>query len=74
MYKEICTTEYTRLSDAMRDAERIESAHKRVASSSKSPSKGKSPGNSGNSNPVPLEIGNIQIKKLTPEERDLCMN
>ena len=73
IFKEICTVEYTKLSDAMCDAERIESAHKRVPSSSKSSNKGNTGGNTGNTNPVPMEIGNIQIKKLTPEEREKCM-
>ena len=73
IFKELCTVEYSRLSDAMRDAERIESAHKRVPSSNKGNNKGNNNGSNGNTNPVPMEIGNIQIKKLTPEEREKCM-
>ena len=69
IWKELCTKEYTRLADAMRDAERVESAHKRVT-----PPKGpKNNSGQGNSNPVPMELGNVQIKKLTKEEREKCM-
>ena len=70
IWKELCTKEYTKLSDAMRDAERVESAHKRVAN----PSKGnKNNPSSGTTNPVPMELGNVQLQKLTPEERQKCM-
>ena len=75
IFKELCTVEYSRLSDAMRDAERIESAHRRVPSSSKGNTKGNNNGNggNGNANPVPMELGNVQLGKLTPEERQKCM-
>ena len=51
----------------MRDAERVEAAHKRLGTSSKSVMKPKNEG------PTPMEIGNVQLKKLTQEERDRCM-
>ena len=70
IWRELCTKEYTRLSDAMKDAERIESAHSRVNTSNKSYTK-KSIGN--DPKPVPMEIGNIELKKLSQEERQRCM-
>ena len=76
IFKELCTTDYARLSDAMRDAERIESAHRRVQSSGKTNTRGNNQGgSSGNtaSNPAPMELGNVQLKKLTAEERQKCM-
>ena len=73
IWKELCTREYTSLNDAMRDAERVESAHKRI---------GKPAGNRRNDKgdtiirktdgPVPMELGNFELKKLTPAERELC--
>ena len=76
IFKEICTREYEKLADAMRDAERVESAYKRVS--------GKQPGkhmkdfkNNEKEKPVPMDIGNIQeaprIPKLTPQERERCI-
>lgn len=72
IWKELCTNEYDKLADAMRDAERVEAAHKRAG-----PPRG--PGKGGASQPpVPMDIGNVQvgvttIKKLTPAEREKCM-
>ena len=73
IYRDLCTNEYTRLSDAMKDAERIESAYKRTGNSTKA---GRSSRNSEASKPIPMEIGNIQNRKpqkLTPEERERCI-
>ena len=70
IWKELCTREYTRLSDAMRDAERVESAHRRLGKPSKPGDKPRQPKPS--SDPVPMEIGNVQLKKLTPAEREQC--
>ena len=71
IWKELCTNDYDKLSDAMKDAERVEAAHKR---SGNNPMRTKSNNNSDVSNkPVPMEIGNIQLQKLTKEERDRCM-
>ena len=73
IWKEICTNEYTSLVDAMLDAERIESAHRRVGNSAKSNSSGASGGAIGNTSSAPMDIGNIQLGKLTAEEREKCM-
>lgn len=75
IWKELCTKEYTDLADAMRDAERVESAHKRVGSFRNGSSRSiprQSPATT-ESGPVPMDIGNIELKKLTKEERDRCM-
>ena len=73
IWKEICTNDYESLSDAMCDAERIESAHRRVPTSSKKSLKNNSTGSQGDINPVPMELGNVQLRKLTSEEREKCM-
>ena len=89
IWKALCTKEYETLADLMRDAERVESAYRR---SSMRPNGGTSKsGKSGNGQdgPVPMEIGNVDIKpknpdqpaqaanfelkKLTKEERERCM-
>ena len=65
IWREMCTRNYTSLLDAMRDAERIEAAHKRIR-----------PRELSTDRPdevVPMDIGNVQLKKLTPEEREKCM-
>ena len=71
IWRELCTREYTSLNTAMRDAERVESAHRRVGD----PSRARKPGSTLRSSdgPTPMEIGNLQIKKLTPAERRICM-
>ena len=68
IWKELCTREYHQLNDAMRDAERVESAHKRLG---KPPKQDQRPPKN-HQEPTPMEIGNIQLKKLTPAERDQC--
>ena len=81
IWKALCTKEYTRLSDLMRDAERVESAYRRAGTSSGTRSTTIKPANGG---PVPMDIGNIGIKsavqnanahlkKLDKDERDRCM-
>ena len=71
IWRELCTREYTSLNAAMRDAERVESAHRRVGNPMKSR---RNDGLSINSDgPTPMEIGNLRIKKLTPAERQVCM-
>ncbi len=62
----------------MRDIERVESAHRQLKPSSNSKSPNYSKGRPGGANtnapaPQPMEIGNVQKRKLTPEERDKCM-
>jgi len=75
IWKELCTKDYRDLAEAMRDAERVEAAHRRLGPNggiSENKDYGRKPeGNS--SRPVPMELGNIQIKKLTKEEREQCM-
>ena len=71
IWKELCTREYANLNDAMRDAERVESAHKRLG---KNPRSDPTPRPSQNPTPAPtpMDIGNVGLKKLTPAERDQC--
>ncbi len=72
IWKELCTKEYSTLNDAMRDAERVESAHKRLGT--KSPRQDPTPRTRTTTTPepTPMDIGNVQLKKLTPAERDQC--
>ena len=59
----------------MRDAERIESAYKRVVNPGRA-SKDMKKTDQNKPQPVPMDIGNIEIEKpqkLTPEERERCM-
>ena len=73
IWREMCTKDYKELVEAMRDTEKIESAHHRGGNVRQ---------NHGPRNvigrpapvqaPVPMEIGNIRLQKLTPEERQRC--
>lgn len=72
IWKELCTNEYERLTDAMRDAERVEAAHNRMPKSGNSNNK-KQGDHQRAQQPVPMDIGNVQVKKLTAEEREKCM-
>ena len=69
IWKELCTKEYYHLNDAMRDAERVESAHKRLGNTPRQelrpPRKSQEP--------TPMDIGAIELKKLTPAERKQCI-
>lgn len=60
--------------DAMRDAERVVSAYKRLVprGPGKAPFVPRATGTGKSDGPTPMDIGNLQIKKLTPEERDQC--
>ena len=71
IWRELCTNDYSNLADAMKDAERVESAHRRAGPPPKSRQDQKSNSNGGNK-PTPMDIGNIQITKLTKEERNRC--
>ena len=88
IWKALCTKEYNTLSDLMRDAERIEAAYRGqpgTGSMRLSGNKtGNGSGNKRNGGPVPMEIGNVEIKpanqnantelkKLDKEERERCM-
>lgn len=75
IWRELCTKEYTSLSDAMRDAERVESAYRRVQVQRYSTPRTMTFGSSEPKSqlPVPMEIGNVELQKLSKEERDKCM-
>lgn len=81
IWKALCTKEYSKLSDLMRDAERVESAYRRTGGSGPTRGSGTKSGNggsnTGNGGPEPMEIGNVgvksEIKKLDKEERERCM-
>lgn len=69
IWKELCTNEYKSLTEAMKDAERVESAFRRggqVRSGRQVSGPGSFQG------PVPMDIGNVKLKKLTKEEREHC--
>jgi Retrotransposon gag protein len=68
---ELCTKAYTSLDDVMNDAERVEAAKGRkldLAPTSKCILRG-----ANSTNYAPMELGAVNVKKLTPEERDICM-
>lgn len=68
IWKELCTKEYTNLTDAMKDAERVEAAHRRLKTKIQ-----KGPVQEPKNEPEPMELGNVQLKKLTLAEREKCM-
>ena len=81
IWKSLCTKEYSKLSDLMADAERVEAAFRRSGVRSAVTKSGNGAGNSG---PEPMEIGNVgikqevktanvEIKKLDKDERERCM-
>ena len=67
----MCTQDYASLTEAMRDAERIEAAHRRIRSPKTIMTKTLRGGGEGGAEP--MDIGNIQLKKLKPAEREQCM-
>ena len=76
----MCTKEYTVLADEMRDAERVESAHRRSGSVHRASNQTRTSGPSTNpdAGPTPMEIGSIQarnfeLQKFTKEEREKCI-
>ena len=84
IWRAICTKDYTSLSDLMSDAERVEAAYRRSGVRQATEPRRFSNIRNGNGGPVPMEIGNVQvkpptpirtfeIKKLTKEERDRCI-
>ena len=88
IWKALCTKEYEKLSDLMRDAERIESAYRRSGGSTGGRIMGNKSGNgnhrTGTNGPEPMDIGNVGVKpvaqnanvglqKLSKEERERCM-
>ena len=75
IWKDLCTNDYDDITEVMRDAERVEATHRRsgnnVPRSSYTPNSNTTPDTT--QQPVPMEIGNVEIKKLTKEEREECM-
>ena len=71
IWKEMCTQDYASLTEAMRDAERIEAAHLRVRGPKMIKIKTKRGGSEGGLDL--MDIGNIQLKKRTLAERENCM-
>ena len=71
IWKEMCTQDYASLTEAMRDAERMEAAHRRMRAPKTIKTKTAVGGSEGRADP--MDIGNIQLKKLTPAEREKCM-
>ncbi len=72
IWKELCTKEYSSLSELLRDAERIAMALRRFGKSApKFGNPVQTPTTKANE-PVPIVIGNLQLKKLTAAERDQC--
>ncbi len=72
-WKELCTREYVSLSEAMKDAERVESAHRRSGKPQSFDFRGNRTVATNNSEPVPMDIGNLETKKLTQTEREICV-
>jgi hypothetical protein len=71
IWEELCTKVYKTLDEVMNDAERVEAAKSRKFGI-QFENKGVLRGGSSKTY-VPMEIGAINVKKLTPEERDKCM-
>lgn len=71
IWRELCTKDYKKLADAMRDAERIESAHRRGGNLVRGDVARKTSEAVGK--PTPMDIGNVQLTKLTREERERCL-
>ena len=72
IWRELCTRNYLNLADAMKDAERVEAAHRRQGPPTKTKDERKS-SNASASKPTPMDIGTIQVTKLSKEERIRCM-
>ena len=70
IWKELCTKDYTELSEAMRDAERIEAAHRRFPTKRTQATHRKPVQH--DQDPTPMEIDHIKLRKLTPAEREQC--
>ena len=72
IWRELCTKEYASLSELMKDAERVESAHRRFGKASPKIGSNDKVKHQRSNGPVPMEIGNVQLKKLSAAERDMC--
>ena len=67
IWKEMCTKEYKKLSDAIQDAERIESAFGRSNWSLRFINETRA--TTSTTEPTPMDIGNMHNKRLTDAER-----
>ena len=70
IWKELCTRDYSDLTEAMRDAERIEAAHRRFPTKRAPLAHRKQ--TLAEQGPTPMDIDNIKLRKLTPAEREQC--
>ena len=73
IWKELCANDYEDLSDVMTDALRIESATKRLRGNGPTFPFRKGENKGDTNDPTHMEIGNIELKKLSKEEREECM-
>ena len=72
IWRELCTNDYNELVDVMRDAERVEAAQRRIQPRRSGVSFRPQKPSQNNQGPVPMDIGNINLRKLTPAEKDQC--
>lgn len=72
IWKKFCTKDYKEVSEANRAAKGVEAAHRGVRLCTESLKNG-SINNDSKQQPVAMEIGNIQQRKLSQAERDECM-
>ena len=72
IWKELCTKEYNSLGELMKDAERVKTAHRRFGRTAPKIGQSEKSGPPKIIKPVPMDVGNIQLKKLTPVELDQC--
>ena len=75
IWKELCTKDYTEITEAMKDAESVEAAHKRTNTNTglRNGVNNNNARNKSIDQAVPMEIGNTEVKKLTKEEREECL-
>ena len=77
VWKEMCTKDYSELSEAMADAERIEEAHRRIGTRNLRTSTSNRPSRSSEttsgSGVAPMDLGNAQVKRLSPAEKAMCI-
>ncbi len=64
IWRELCANEYSSLGELMRDPERVEMARRRFGRAALMFGTSEKPSASMANEPVPMEIGNIQLKKI----------
>lgn len=71
LWRDICTKDYNDLSETMKDLERIEAAHRTSSPSIMTAEQIKLRNNttSNTQQPVPKDIGNVELKEPTKEKR-----